>query len=147
MYPDSKILSRELRKVSREAKQEIKKAESSRKNSKKMFKILNKFHAFKIDKISSLQAHYRGLLLINNESLWRRFLNGKSGLINLKWLLSEHAIKSFRIFFSIFLIQKSFLLIHFYLRKKYAPIPDQEYTYIKTLNPEAVGGIELLRRF
>ena len=42
VYPDSKILSRELRKVSREAKQEIKKAESNQKNSKKMFKILNK---------------------------------------------------------------------------------------------------------
>ena len=42
VYPDSKILSRELRKVSREAKQEIKKAESNRKNSKKMLKFLNK---------------------------------------------------------------------------------------------------------
>lgn len=42
VYPDLKILSRELRKVSREAKQEIKKAESNRKSSKKMLKPLNK---------------------------------------------------------------------------------------------------------
>ena len=60
VYPDLKILSRELRKVSREAKQETKKAESNRKSSKKMLKPLNKkFHAFKIETILFLQGHYK----------------------------------------------------------------------------------------
>ena len=32
--------------------------------------------------------------------------------------------------------------------KKILLVPDQEYSYVKTFqNPEAVGGIELLRRF
>jgi len=64
-------------------------------------------------------------------------------------LKSFHAIKSCRIFFlNSFLILKVIFVDRFLFEKNFnAPIPDQEYTYVKTLIPEAVGGIELLRRF
>ena len=50
-------------------------------------------------------------------------------------------------FFIFFSFQKSSLSKFLFEKKNNALISDQEYTYLKTLIPEAVGGIELLRRF
>ena len=61
MYPDLKILSRELRKVSREAKHEIKKAESNRKNSEKFYRSKFSIKIFTPSKIGLLlhaRVHY-----------------------------------------------------------------------------------------
>ena len=61
-------------------------------------------------------------------------------------IFSRHK-KLQNIFFQFFSHSKSDFYRFLFEKNFNAPIPDQEYTYVKTLIPEAVGGIELLRRF
>ena len=60
---------------------------------------------------------------------------------------TSHHKENLELIFLDFSHFKSHFWYIFTWEKNNALIPDQEYTYLKTLIPEAVGGIELLRRF